>query len=183
MEFGIEGLDDPHNRDAGLAVPRDDGTVHGSRTAVARQQRGVHIDEAQRRQCQHVLGQDPAVRGDDAEVGLQAAKLTEKEAVLETGGLQDRQRGRNRARLDRRIGRLLAAPVRPIRLRHDTDDGMRRLQQGVERGNGKRRCAEKDDPDRTPFYHLPARDSLRIRRTITSRLMPRRRSTNNMPSR
>jgi len=75
-----------------------------------------------------------------------------------------------------------AAP-RPIGLGDDPHNHVRRREQTVERGDGKLRRAEKHDAKRTPGYHLPARVSFLILRTIRSRLMPRRRSTNSVPSR
>jgi len=43
---GIERDDHPHDGDAGLLVAVDDRTMHGSRAAVLRQQRRVHVDHA-----------------------------------------------------------------------------------------------------------------------------------------
>ena len=76
----------------------------------------------------------------------------------------------------------LPAAAGTIRLRDDADNLVRRRgQQRVERGHGEGRRAEEHDPQ--AIYHLPARVSLWIFFTIMSRLMPRGRSTNKLPSR
>ena len=53
------------------------------------------------------------------------------------------------------------------------DDLMAGAEQRIERRQGELRRPEEDDAQRR-VYHLPARVSLRILRTMTSRLMPRR---------
>ena len=79
---------------------------------------------------------------------------------------------------------VLPASLRPIRLRHDArprraGSASRRC----ERRHGERRRAEVDDAQAGERHHLPARFSFWILRTIMSRLIPRRRSMNTMPSR
>ena len=49
---GIELLHDPHDRDAGFVVAGDDRTMDGRGAAPSRQQRGVHVDHAERRNAQ-----------------------------------------------------------------------------------------------------------------------------------
>jgi hypothetical protein len=74
-------------------------------------------------------------------------------------GLQNREPGSERARLDRRVGELVPAAARSIGLRHHPDNrGRRSAKQRIERGNGKGRRAEEHDPE--TFHHFPARVSL-----------------------
>ena len=67
--------------------------------------------------------------------------------------------------------------------RRDGHDLVARSQEGLEGRDRKRRSSKEDNAKRRAAYHLPARLSLRIFRTIRSRLMPRRRSTKSVPSR
>ena len=71
---GVERLHDAHDRDAGLALAGDDRAVDRRRAPVARQQRRVDVDHAEARHGQERVGQDLAVRGDDAEVGAPGAR-------------------------------------------------------------------------------------------------------------
>ena len=194
---GVERLDDPHDRDAGGQLAGDDGPMNRRGAAIARQQRGVHVDHAEPRDRQNRLGEDAPVRGDDAEVGVPAGQGVEKRRILHALRLQHGEAGRQRARLDRRVGHLLAAASRPVGLRDDADHGVRRRgEQRVQRRHGELRRAEEDDAKgrhgrhwgadvglRRGAHHLPARVSFWIFRTIRSRLMPRRRSTKSAPSR
>jgi hypothetical protein len=85
--------------------------------------------------------------------------------------------------LDRRFADSLSAVSRSIRLRDYSDYRVPRLKQGLESWYGEMGRAEEHDAQRTGRYHLPERWSFLIRRTIRSRLIPRKRSTNNWPSR
>ena len=113
-----------------------------------------------------------------------AGKRVEKRRILQPLGLQHRQPAATARALTGRVRRLLAAAARPIRLRDDADDRWREASSASSVGT-----ANSGVPKNTTrsgaasLYHLPARVSLRILRTIMSRLMPRRRSTNSVPSR
>ena len=58
---GIEAGVDAHGGDAGARLAVEDGPLNGPRPAVLRQQRGVHVDDAERRQVDHGLRNDLAV--------------------------------------------------------------------------------------------------------------------------
>ena len=89
-----------------------------------------------------------------------------------------------RQRFDRRSLRLLATPARPIGLGHDAHHNMPGRQQRGESGDGELGSAEEHDAKRHGGrHHFPARVILRIFLTMRSRLMPRTRSRNSMPSR
>ena len=178
----IERLHHAHDRDARRELAVDDRAVNRRRATVARQHRRVDVDQAEPRRRQDRVGEDLSVRGDDAEVRAQRGEAVEKRLILQAFRLQHGKAGGERARLHRRVRHPVAAAARAIRLCHDADHGVWRCgEQRVERRHRELRRAEEHDSK--PVYHLPARESFRIFRTMRSRLMPRRRSTNSVPSR
>src|SRR5206468_8993068 len=102
----------------------------------------------------------------------------EKRRILQPLRLEDRNVGSHGARLHGSVGRPVPAPAGPIGLRDDADDAVARGEQRVERGDRELGGSKEDDPQTVARYHLPARVSFRILRTMRSRLMPRKRSTN-----
>ena len=175
----VERLDDTHDRDPGDRISVHDCPVNRRRAPVLRQERCMHVDETARRNCQQPLRKDLAVGGDDPDIRLicregcfpgfagQLLRLLDRNAVLE------------RYRLHRPDHDALTAPARPVWLGDGDHDLVRRSENRPQCRDGKRRCSEKCDA----HYHLPARASFLILRTIMSRLMPRSRSTNRQPSR
>ena len=181
---GVERFDDAHDRDSGRRLSGHHGPVNWRGAAVTGQQRCVHVDEALFRNGQHRIGQDLAVRSDDAEIGIQRPQALEKSVVTQAGRLQDGQAELFGKLFDRSRLRMLATPARSIGLRDDSDNRMPRIVQGLKSGNREFWSAEEDDPQRRGRrHHFPARAILRIFLTIRSRLMPRTRSRNSFPSR
>ena len=72
-------------------LARHHGAMNRRGAAVLRQQRRMNVDEAQSRDGEHRIGQDPAVRRDDAEIGVERAQALEKRLVAQALGLQHRQ--------------------------------------------------------------------------------------------
>ena len=143
---GVERLDDPHDGDAGFALAGDDRAVHRRRAAVAGQQRGVDVEEAEPRRGENRVGQDLPVGGDDAEVGVERRRARSRNAAsLSRCGLKDRHAGGERQRLHRRVDGLLAPAARPIRLRDHADDAVPRAQQRLEGRHGEAGRAEEHD--------------------------------------
>ena len=145
----------------------------GAAPAVPRQQRRVHVDHAEPRRGEHRIREDLAVSRDDAEVGAKRGqRRPETAGSFKRSGCRTGTPAASARALTGRDRRLVPASARPIRLRDDADDLVARGEQRVERGNGEVRRAEENDPQPGGRYHLPARVSLRIFRTMMSRLMP-----------
>ena len=104
-----------------------------------------------------------------------------KAGVAQACRLENVDPARARNGLDRGIGYSLATAARTVGLGDDADHGVRRGDEPFEGWNRKFRRAEEHDPHRR--YHLPALASFLIFLTIRSFCRPRRRSTNNVPSR
>src|SRR5262249_16076961 len=102
---------------------------------------------------------------------------------VEAVRLQDGNSCLERARFDRRIRNVMASAARAIRLGNGSDDAVARSEQRVERRDGERGRPEEHDAQGAARYHFPVRVSFLIFRTMMSRLMPRSRSTNSVPSR
>jgi hypothetical protein len=87
---GVEAGVDAHRRDAGDRFSASDRPLHGRCAAVLRQQRGVQIDVAERRQVKHPLRNDAAVADHDDRIGLEGAELRAKFVVgFDSVGLRD----------------------------------------------------------------------------------------------
>ena len=156
---GIERLHDAHDRHAGHGIAGDDRAMDRRGAAVLRQQRRVDVDHPEPGDRQHLVGQDPAVGGDDAEVGVPGPEGVQERGVFHLRGLEDRQSRGDRACFHRRVRHLLAAAARPIGLGDDAGDGVRRRrEQRLERRDRELGRAKKDDLD--ALHHLPARVSL-----------------------
>ena len=173
----IQLLDHAHDRDACLELALDDGAMHRRGTSILRKQGGMHVDHPKTRDRQEMLGNDPAVGGDDAEIGLPCAQRVGHLGRLQAIGLQHGKMPRDRQRLHRRIGNLLPAAARTVRLGDNTGHGVTGIQQELQRGHREPRRPEEHD------HHLPVRDSFLIFLTMRSFCRPRRRSTNSVPSR
>ena len=143
----------------------------------------MNVEEAEPGRGEHGIGEDFPVRRDDSQIGAQCGERSQEPGIRQPIGLKKRQPCRGGADLDGRGGRLLTTAARAIGSRHDADDVMVRPQQRVERRHGEVRRAEEHEPQPVNRHHLPARVSFLILLTIRSRLMPRSRSTNSVPSR
>ena len=124
------------------AIAVDHRAMDGRGAAVARQQRGVHVDQAEARRRQQPVRQDLAVGGDHAEVGAERRELRLRmaRAPASSGCSTGRPRRRGQ-RLDRAVGDLLPAAARPIGLRDDADDLVRRSRQSCSSvGTAKPAC-------------------------------------------
>ncbi len=162
-----------HDRDARLPVSGDDGTVHRRRSTPARQERRVHVNHAERRDAEQLVGQELAVGRHDAEVRRESRDLAEKGRVFQSLRLQNRDSARQRQRFRRRRCQVMAAPFRPIGLRDERDDVMcsrrvgpprspPRSSEPLKRRHRKLRRAEVDDAQplsRAGSHHRPLRFS------------------------
>ena len=108
----------------------------------------MDVQQAPRRQIEQHLWQQPAVCGDDADVWTPVANLSQERRLLQPGRLHDREPGDAGAGLDRRLGDLLAATARTIRLGDHTDHLVLGREQRVERGHGKGRRPEEHHSQR-----------------------------------
>ncbi len=179
---GVERLHDAHDRHAGLGVAGHHRAMDRRRAAPARQQRRVHVDHAEPRHAA-ALPAGSCRRRRRRRGRRQRANAAEERrrpaaAPAEArGGRAASASALTGAGLD-----LLSAAARTVRLRDDADDRWRDASSASSVGT-----ANSGVPKKTTrsghVYHLPARVSFRILRTIRSRLMPRRRSTNSVPSR
>jgi len=120
---------------------------------------------------------DPAVGGDDAEVGSPGPQRLGHVGRLSGGRVEDRNLPSDRE-APSRASQSLSAPGRgTVRLRHDSADDVIGVEQPLQGGYRELRRPEEHD------YHLPARDSFLIFLTIRSFWRPRERSTKSVPSR
>ena len=134
--------------------------------------------------CKHGLRQDLAVGGDDADVGAERGNSGSTTAgSLSVAGCSTGSRASIARALTGASDLLLAAPARPIGLRHHADDAVRRGEQRVERRHRELRRAEEHDRERRARHHFRPSTASGSCATIRSRLMPRSRSTNSVPSR
>ena len=72
---GIEAGVDAHGGDAGDGFTVRDRPLDGCGAAIFREQRGVQVDVAERREIEHPLRNDAAVADDDDGVGLEGGEL------------------------------------------------------------------------------------------------------------
>jgi hypothetical protein len=148
----------------------------------------MRIDHSQPWQFEERGRQYPTVSNYDTKIELPGAQALEQGGVLQTLGLKNWKLGPKRDLLDRCVTVALSAPAGTIGLRHDAGHGMPGAKQVFEGGNRESWRSEEGDPQSRPCvgvhaHHVPAFISFRIFRTIRSRLIPRSRSTNNVPSR
>ena len=87
---GVEAGVDAHGGDAGDGFAVCDGPLNRSGAAIFREQRGVQVDVAERREIEHPLRNDAAVADDDDGVGLEGGELGAEFVVgLDAVGLGD----------------------------------------------------------------------------------------------
>ena len=136
-----------HDRDAGRPVAGEDRRLDGRGAPMPREQRGVDVDRAVRRDVEHGARQDPAVGRDDDEVGREPPELVLERRVAHAVGLQHRHVVGDGEPL--RFGgddREPPAPG-PIRLADQRDDHVRTGEQPLEaRTREGGRTKENDAP-------------------------------------
>ena len=132
---GIELPNDVHDGDARFVVARFDGGLDTGGSTVARQQRGVGVDDGQAGDVDDALGENLPVGHDDDEVGLEAAQFLHGGGVAHFLGLEHRNACLLRADLDARRGQGLVPPDGAVGL-GDERHQLPRAFQGVEGGNG-----------------------------------------------
>ena len=119
---GVEFLDHAHDRHPGHRGAIENRPVHRCGAAIRRQQRRVHVDQAEARLREQPGGQDLAVGGDHAEVGAERRERLGDARLGQPGRLQQRQPARLGELLHRAGGDVLAAAAGPIGLRDHADD-------------------------------------------------------------
>ncbi len=103
----------------------------------------MDIQEAAARQVQHRLRDDPAVIGEDAEVGLQVTHRRDRDVIPDGLGLQEPEAAGTGGHRDRGPGQGRPPPGRPIGHRDDADEiDLGHLEQGFEDRHGERSRAE-----------------------------------------
>jgi hypothetical protein len=90
-----------HDGDAGLRHAIDHGSLHRRRTAISRQKRRMNVDHPEPRETQQALGDDLAVRGDDAEIGRPFRQRVRDVGVAQPPRLKHRKRVREGSGFDR----------------------------------------------------------------------------------
>ena len=151
---GVQLLHDAHDRHAGLLLTGHDGSLDRRRAAITRQERRVHVDQAQPWNRKERVGQHPAECRDDTEVRVKVPQRLQKPVVADAIGLQDGDAVPLRDEFRRRGLQSMPPAARPIRLRHHGGHRVRRREQGFERRDRERGSAEIDD------YHCPVFFSL-----------------------
>src|SRR5690606_14029711 len=159
---GVHPLDHPHDRHASLTVAADDRPVDRRRAPQLRQERGVHVDRAERRQLEHLPPEDLAVRDDDRDVRLERAELGQERVASRPLGLEDRDPLLERDTLDRRGLHRPPAARRAVGLRDDADHIVPLAEQRPERRDREVRRAPEEDPHTTPTVRNASTIRLRL---------------------
>ncbi len=143
---GVEAGVDAHGGDAGDGFSVCDRPLDGRCAAVFREQRGVQVDVAERREIEHPLGNDAAVADDDDGVRLEGGELGAEIVVgLDAVGLGDGEIQFERGFFDGRWDEFEAASFGTIGLSHDEMDAEAGVDQLFKRGDGEvRRAAENE---------------------------------------
>ena len=169
-----------HGGDAGFAIPVDDGPLDGGRTAIARQQRGVHVDGTPAGDVQQALGQQLAEGHHHEKVRCQARHLLRKRIVAHCLGLKHGISVDHCGSLYRAGRQLAPASFGAVRLGDHGQHGVALCVQGRKRRHGELRRAHEDD-----FQWGTHRcfNSFLTRRLYIWRLRALMRSMNKVPSR
>ena len=83
---GVEGGDNPHERDPRDGITRLNGALDRRGAAIGGQQRSVQVDEATPREGEHFVREDLAVRRHDADVGRDRGERVQKLRIAESFG-------------------------------------------------------------------------------------------------
>ena len=100
-----------HNGNAAFGTAVNQHALHRGGAAIGRQQRAVNVDTAVLGEIKHRLGQNFAVGNHHDDIGCQRGKLGIKRAVLQRGGLIDRQTLLQRIHLDGGRGQLISSAL------------------------------------------------------------------------
>jgi hypothetical protein len=118
-----------HDGDASLTVASEQGALNGRCPPPARQQRGMNVPRAKRRQVEHLGRQQQPIGGDNEHLGLRSIKAVHNFGRSEMLRLKDSEPACKRQAFHRASYRLHTAPGRSIRLRQDERNVMPGLQQ------------------------------------------------------
>ena len=143
----------------------------------------MDVDQTERRRRDDRFGQNLSVRGDHSQLGLERSQRLKEPVIYQPPWLKNGHAVLERQPLDGRFAHLLSSIAWPIGSRDDADQSVGGAEEGGKRRHRKFRSAKEHDAKPRGRYHLPARLSFLIRRTIRSRLMPRSRSMKSCPSR
>ena len=105
----------------------------------------MNVDRAEARHLEERLRQDLPVGGHRDRIGCERADPVEERWLANLLGLRDLDAEALRELRRRRHLDALPATRRAIGLRDDERDGMLRLDERAQRGNGELGCAEEDD--------------------------------------
>ena len=141
---GVQPFVHAHEGHAGRRVAGQQGVLDWRRAAPARQQRGVDVDAAVRRQIEHVRPENLAEGGDDDDLRPPLVQWRSGFLAAQRPGLVDGEARRGGGQLDRRRAQLPAAAGRLVGLADDADNHLRG-DQGLQNGHGKLRRAHEDD--------------------------------------
>ncbi len=132
----VELLIHLHDRDAGLAVPRQDRVRHRRRAAPARQQRGMHVQHTAARDLEDRGRDDLAVRDDHHQVRCHRAEALPNRGIADALRLIHVKAELHGGDLHRRRCHLHAV-AGPVRLRDDERDRMTGGVKGAQRRHGE----------------------------------------------
>ncbi len=145
----VEPLVHSHCGRASLAVSGEDRRLHGRGTPVARQERGVDVDAAERRQAQQLGRKDPAVRDHRDRVRPSGReRLPERRVAAQPLRFLHREIAARRPRPDGRRLRRRVPADRAVRLGDDERHRKAGVDERRERRHGEFGSAEEDDPRR-----------------------------------
>ena len=149
---GVHLAGQAHHRHAGLGVAGQDGAGERGRAAVARQQRGVDVQVAERRDLERGPAQDLAVGRHHPDVRPQRGQPGDLGRVAQGLRLDHRQAQALHGLLDRRRLDRPAAPGRAVGLRHHPHHLVARVvEQRPQRDDGEVGGAEVDHTHRYTF--------------------------------
>ena len=143
IDARVELVHHAHDRDARALVASEDGPLHGSGAAPARQQRRMHVHAAQRRHGEHRVGQDAAVGRHAHDVGVKLGEHAQDLGRYAVG-LNDAQVTSLGLGLDGTRLQALATTTHRVRARHHANDVVRLVERD-ERRHGKLGCSHEDD--------------------------------------
>ena len=157
----------------GFAV--GDGPLDGRGAAIFREQRGVQVDVAERREIEHPLRDDAAVADDDDGVGLEGGELGAEFFVgLDAVGLGDGEIQFQGGLFYWAMHEFEAAAFGAVGLRDDEVDAESGGDQFFERRDGEgRRAAENVDPKelvKKSFHHRDTEAPRKHKTLISLRL-------------
>ena len=143
---GVEAGVDAHGGDAGDGFAVGDGPLNRRGAAIFREQRGVQVDVAERREIEHPLGNDAAVADDDDGVGLEGGELGAEFVVgLDAVGLGDGKVQFQGGLFDGRWDEFEAAAFGAVGLSDDEMDAESGGDKFLERGDGEARGSAENE--------------------------------------